>query len=162
MTRKVDPVSIGRPHVPGYGIPETIEGVLPWSFALERLERAQNYWIATTRPDGRPHAVPVWGVLVEGTVYFGGGPETVWSRNLARDPRVVVHLESGDEVVIIEGTAVRHTEENTDAALLTKIDDAYEPKYDMRHGTPVWELVPHVAFAWSRYPDDTTRFAFEG
>lgn len=162
MTRKVDPVSIGRPHVPGYGIPETIEGVLPWSFALERLERAQNYWIATTRPDGRPHAVPVWGVLVEGTVYFGGGPETVWARNLARDPRVVVHLESGDEVVIIEGTAIRHTEENTDAALLTKIDDAYEPKYDMRHGTPVWELVPRVAFAWSRYPDDTTRFAFEG
>ena len=135
MTRKVDPVSIGRPHVPGYGIPETDEGVLPWSFALERLERAQNYWIATTRPDGRPHAVPVWGVLVEGTVYFGGGPETVWARNLARDPRVVVHLESGDEVVIIEGTAIRHTEENTDAALLTKIDDAYEPKYDMRHGT---------------------------
>ena len=64
--------------------------------------------------------------------------------------------------MIIEGTAIRHTEENTDAALLTKIDDAYEPKYDMRHGTPVWELVPRVAFAWSRYPDDTTRFAFEG
>ena len=161
MTRKVDPVSIGRPHVPGYGIPETTEGVLPWSFALERLERARTYWIATTRPDGRPHAVPVWGVLVDGTVYFGGGSETVWARNLARDPRVVVHLESGDEVVILEGTAVRHTEENTDADLLTRIDDAYEPKYGMRHGTPVWELVPRVAFAWSRYPDDTTRFAFE-
>ena len=54
--------------------------VLPWSFALERLERARNCWIATTRPDGRPHAVPV-GVLVDGTVYFGGGSETVWARN---------------------------------------------------------------------------------
>jgi len=59
--------------------------------------------------------------------YFGGGPQTVWARNLARSPQIVVHLESGDEVVILEGTAERHTEDNTSAALLTRIDDAYEP-----------------------------------
>lgn len=160
MTRKVDPVLTGRPHVPEYGIPEHSDGLLPWSFALERLDRARNYWIATTRPDGRPHAVPVWGVLVDGEVYFGGGPQTVWARNLARSPQIVVHLESGDEVVILEGTAERHTENNTSAGLLTRIDDAYEAKYDMRHGTPVWRLVPRVGFAWSRFPDDTTRWAF--
>jgi len=68
MTRKVDPVSTGRPHIPGYGIPTHTEGLLPWSFALERLEKARNYWVATTRPDGRPHTVPVWGVLVDGVV----------------------------------------------------------------------------------------------
>jgi len=162
MTRHVDPVSAGRPYIPGYGIPTHTDGLLPWSFALERLEKAQNYWVATTRPDGRPHAVPVWGVLVDGVLYFGGGPQTVWQRNLARDPRLVVHLESGDEVVILEGRAERHTEENTDAAVLTRIDDVYEAKYEMRHGTPVWELVPQVGFGWSRFPDDTTRWTFTG
>ena len=70
MTRKVDPVSTGRPHIPGYGIPTHTEGLLPWSFALERLEKARNYWVATTRPDGRPHTVPVWGVLVDGVGGF--------------------------------------------------------------------------------------------
>ncbi len=162
MTRKVDPSRTDRPHVPGYGIPEHMDGLLPWSFALERLERSRNYWIASTRPDGRPHAVPVWGVLLDGTVYFGGGEQTVWAKNLARNPHVVVHLESGDEVVILEGTVERHTEDNTDPALLARIDAAYEAKYDMPHGTPVWELKPRVGFGWSRYPDNTTRWTFEG
>lgn len=162
MMRKVDPVRASRPHVPEYGIPEHREGLLPWLFALERLAPARNYWIATTRSDGRPHAVPVWGVLVDGEVFFGGGPQTVWARNLSRSPQIVLHLESGDEVVILEGTAERHTEENTSADLLTRIDDAYEAKYDIRHGTPVWRLVPRVGFAWSRFPDDTTRWTFAG
>ncbi|MEI6136703.1 MAG: pyridoxamine 5'-phosphate oxidase family protein [Chloroflexota bacterium] len=40
--------------------------------ALARLRTAMNYWIATTRPDGRPHAAPVWGVwLDDGS---GSGP----------------------------------------------------------------------------------------
>jgi len=125
------------------------------------LKAARNYWVSSTRPDGRPHARPVWGVYVNGTVYFGGSPEVRWARNLAKNPAVVVHLESGDQVVILEGTVEKHTEENTSAELLTQIDDAYEAKYDMRHGTPVWQLKPHVAFAWTRFPDDTTRWKFE-
>ena len=35
---------------------------LPWAWATERLNRARNYWIATTRSDGRPHSRPVWGI----------------------------------------------------------------------------------------------------
>lgn len=164
MARRTEPVGVGRPHVPEYGIPEHSDGLLPWSFALERLERARAYWLATTRPDGRPHAVPVWGVVVDGVVYFGGGPQTVWARNLAQRPQVALHLESADEAVIIEGVVERHTEENTEAALLTRIDDAYEAKYAMRHGTPFWELVPRVGFGWTlaRFPNDTTRWTFAG
>lgn len=150
-----------RPHIPGYGIPTTVEGTLPWSHVEAQLKAARNYWVSSTRPDGRPHARPVWGVYVNGMVYFGGSPEVRWARNLAQNPAVVVHLESGDQVVILEGTVEKHTEENTSAELLTQIDDAYEAKYNMRHGTPVWQLKPHVAFAWTRFPDDTTRWKFE-
>jgi len=56
-------------------------------------------------PSGAPHAAPVWGVVAGGTLYLYSERRTVKARNLAADPRVVVHLESGDEVVIVRGTA---------------------------------------------------------
>ena len=54
----------GRPHMPGYGIlgPDGGTGLLPWSWAEERLRDSRNYWLATVRPDGRPHVMPVWAV----------------------------------------------------------------------------------------------------
>lgn len=147
----------GRPHVPEYGIPETLEGVLPWSHAVERLERARNLWIVTVGPGPRPHARPVWGVWVDGAVYFGGGPQTRWARNLAAHPDVVVHLESGDEVVILEGRVGRVDDPDD---VVARVIDAYEAKYDFRHPAPFWELRPDVAFAWTDFPRDTTRWRF--
>ena len=45
----------------GYGVEEGGE-LLPWAWALERLTRSHDYWVATSRPDGRPHVMPVWAV----------------------------------------------------------------------------------------------------
>ncbi|HVE92203.1 MAG TPA: pyridoxamine 5'-phosphate oxidase family protein [Actinomycetota bacterium] len=148
--------SVGRPHIPGYGIPEHLEGLLPWDHVARRMEGSRHYWVSTCRPDGRPHAMPVWGVWVEGTLYFGGGPQTVWSRNLAANPLVCVHLESGDDVVVLEGSVDRITEASH--PMMSRIDDAYEAKYEMRHGPPIWVLRPTVAFAWTKFPDDMTRW----
>jgi nitroimidazol reductase NimA-like FMN-containing flavoprotein (pyridoxamine 5'-phosphate oxidase superfamily) len=147
-----------RPHIPEYGIPEHSEGLLPWEHVVERIKASRNYWIATTRPDGQPHARPVWGVWVDDALYFGGGAHTRWARNLAQNPAVVVHLEDGHEAVIIEGTV----EVISDPAhpLVARLDAAYEAKYDTPHGVPVWRLHPRVAFAWTRFPDDTTRWVF--
>jgi hypothetical protein len=149
-----------RPHIPGYGIPEGEEGMLPWSHVREQMMSARNYWVSSTRPDGRPHVVPVWGVWVDEVFYHGGGPQTRKARNLETNPHVVVHLESGNDVVIIEGVAEKLTPENADPALLERIDDAYEAKYAMRHGTPVWALWPRVVFAWTTYPTTVTRWQF--
>lgn len=148
-----------RPHVPGYGIPSEVEGALLWDYVVERMAQARNYWIATAQPDGVPHAVPVWGVWVAGTLYFGGGPQTRWSRNLAVNPRVVVHLDDSEKAVILEGTVTRIAD--PDDPLIARLDDAYEAKYAMRHGVPFWALRPHKAFAWTRFPDDATRWTFE-
>ena len=146
-----------RPFIEGYGIPTHREGLLSWEYVVERMKTARNYWIATTRPDGRPHARPVWGVWVEGTLHFGGGPNTRWARNLAANPHVVVHLESGDEVVIVEGAVTQIAE----AENMRHIDAAYLAKYDMEHGPPVWRLQPTLAFAWTEFPTTTTRWQFE-
>jgi PPOX class probable F420-dependent enzyme len=157
MSAQREPVRVSRPHIPDYGIPDNTDGVLPWSFVVERMEKARNYWVSTTRPDGRPHATPVWGVWVEGRLIFGGGPDTRRAQNIAQNPQVSVHLESGDEVVIIEGTAT----EIHDKTEMDKADDVYEVKYNMRHGPHMWELKPRIALAWTKFPDNTTRFHFE-
>src|SRR5262245_2158881 len=61
-----------RPHMPGYGVPKDNKGLLPWSHLTKRMAEAQNYWICTVSPDGRPHATPVWGLWLDDRLYFGG------------------------------------------------------------------------------------------
>ena len=36
-----------RPHAPGYGLPAGNKGLLPWSWAEQRLKKSHNYWITT-------------------------------------------------------------------------------------------------------------------
>ena len=100
------PISCDRPDIPaGYGVPKSKKGLLPWSWAQERLQQAQIYWVMTVRPDGRPHAIPTWGSWVDDRFYFGASAETRHGRNVATNPAVGIHLESGAEVVIVEGMA---------------------------------------------------------
>ncbi|HEX8732373.1 MAG TPA: pyridoxamine 5'-phosphate oxidase family protein [Ktedonobacterales bacterium] len=118
---------VDRPQAPsGYGFSDATGPLLTWDHVERRLSEARNYWLATTRPDGRPHVTPVWGVWVEGALYFSGMPTTRWARNLAVNPAIAAHLESGDDVVIAEGLAEDIT---TDAALAERIVAAWDAKY---------------------------------
>jgi general stress protein 26 len=142
---------------PGYGISDSDEGMLDWSWAEQRLATSRNYWIVTADEDGAPAAAPVWGVWVDGAVYFGTNPRSQKGRNLARDPRVLVHLESGDEVVILHGEV-----ELSEVA--ATILDAYEAKYDYRPpGKSLFRLQPRRALAWLEkdFPNTATRFDFD-
>ncbi len=78
---------------------------MAWPEVAARLAAPRNYWLGTTTPSGAPHAAPVWGAVVDQTLYLYSERGTVKARNIAADPRVVVHLESGDDVVIVRGTA---------------------------------------------------------
>jgi hypothetical protein len=149
-----------RPYIghPEYGVPKHTQDLIPWARVAERFRTESNFWICTTSEEGAPHVRPTWGVFVDDTIYFGGGPNTRWSRNLATNPRTTVHLESGTEVVIAEGEVDRITDAGDPR--LKAADDAYEVKYKMRHGPPMWLLAPTVVFAWSSFPKDMTRFRF--
>jgi len=152
--------SATRPYIAHreYGIPNDTKGLLEWADVAQRFRSEQNFWICTTSEAGKPHVRPTWGVFVDDTIYFGGGPNTRWSRNLATNPRVTVHLESGSNVVIAEGTVARITD--GDDPRLVAADDAYEQKYEMRHGPPMWVLKPDLVLAWNNFPKDCTRFEF--
>jgi nitroimidazol reductase NimA-like FMN-containing flavoprotein (pyridoxamine 5'-phosphate oxidase superfamily) len=156
-----------RPHVPDYGIPEDEARLLSWSWARERLERAIVYWLATVGQDAAPHAIPIWGAWVDDRWYVEGGPRVRWQRNLKGNPRASVHLEVGDEVVIVEGVArelVAPAEPLSSRILAGyakyRAKD-YEATADNWREGGLWELTPSRAFAWSTFPDDMTRFTFD-
>src|SRR5205814_2209208 len=103
---------------PGYGVPDDAGGMLPWSWAEGRLASAHNYWVATAGPG--PHASPVWGLWQGGGFLFSCGQRSRKARDLAQDPRVVVHLESGDEVrALYNGMIDKHP-----AAIAYCVDEA--------------------------------------
>ena len=164
--RGVEP---SRPNMPGYGIHSSGEGMLTWDHVDERMAEARNYWVATTRPDGRPHCAPVWGAWVDEVFYFGIGPNSRKAGNLSVNSSVVVHLESGDDVVILEGIAEEVA--TSDQSLFTRIADAYAAKYvlpetgdEFRPSSAegMYAVRPRLAFAWLErdFPRTATRWSF--
>ena len=77
--------------MPGYGISESLDGVLPWSWAEERLRSSRNFWVSSTWPDGRPHAMPVWAVWLDGALYFSTASNSAKARNLLAKPQLLHH-----------------------------------------------------------------------
>lgn len=121
--------------MPGYGVAasEDGSGLLPWSWAEERLRAAHNFWLATTWPDGRPHLMPLWAVWADGTLYFSTGASSRKARNLHGEPRCSISTERGDEAVIVEGVAAP-----LDPGQIPEpARAAYQAKY-------AWELSPSL------------------
>jgi len=81
------------------------DNTISWPEVAARLGAARSYWLCTTTPTGAPHAAPVWGVVLDDTLYLYTERRTVKAHNLAADPRLVVHLESAEDVLIVRGTA---------------------------------------------------------
>jgi nitroimidazol reductase NimA-like FMN-containing flavoprotein (pyridoxamine 5'-phosphate oxidase superfamily) len=155
----------GRPKMRDYGIATDEKGLMDWAWVDAEMAKSRNYWICSTRPDGRPHAAPVWGVWLDGALYFGTSPTSRKARNLEARPEVVVHLESGDDTVIFEGTVRKEY----DREIITKVAKAYGEKYVSYKPTVdeligMWTLVPAVAMAWVEhdFPKTATRWDFEG
>src|SRR3989337_1984312 len=94
-----------RPEMPAaYGISGSTEGLLSWEWVRQRMTQSRNYWISSTRPNGQPHAMPVWGVWLDDKLFFGTARKSRKALNLAANPAVSCHTESGDYAVIIEGS----------------------------------------------------------
>lgn len=71
---------------------------------VERLEREQNIWLATCRPNGRPHLAPIWFVWLDSKFYISTALESVKAKNMLNNPRASAALENGNQPVIAECT----------------------------------------------------------
>jgi hypothetical protein len=156
----------------GYGVPTTTSGLVAWSDVEQRLAAAQTYWLASTRPDGRPHVVPRWGVWLDGRFWYDGAPTTRHALNLATNPACTLSLGSDDlQAVIVEGVSqptrasVQELGGRLAAAFTKYHDQGYAPAPDAWAGADgggLRVLTPHRALAWFSFPSDCTRFRFGG
>jgi hypothetical protein len=157
----------------GYSAPDA--NPTPWADALDRLSRAEVFWLSTVRPDGRPHVTPLLAVWLDGALYFTTGETERKARNLADNQHCVLTtganaLNEGCDLVV-EGDAVRVR----DGALLQRVADTYESKYgsdwhyDVRdgaftgeHGNQaiVFEVTPVTAFGFGKGAFSQTRWSF--
>lgn len=152
----------------GYG-QETATRYLDWDQVEARLVESAHYWLASTHPDGRPHSVPRWGVWLDTAFWYDGSPTTRHYRNLEANPHCVLHLESGSEVTIVEGTSNvpppvgGELGERLSAEFIRKYGPEYTPQPDawsdqVSGGLRV--LRPKKVIAWTAFPTDLTRFRF--
>jgi general stress protein 26 len=151
-----------RPNIPGYGISKSKAGMLPWKWAEEKLASSREYWIITVRPDGRPHAMIIWGLWFEGAFWFGTGAKTKKARNLAGNPNCIIGTQNAAEAVILEGVA----QLVTDAGMRRKLEPISLKKYGMSGGgesEPVYCVRPRRAFGLveQSFPKTATRWTFD-
>lgn len=141
---------------------------MSWAEVEQHLTTAQHYWLSTVRPDGTPHSVPRWGVWLDGRFYYDGAPTSRHARNLQGNPACTLTLESGTQVVIVEGVSEATSADPGDlGARLAGAFEKYHPQY--APGPDAWSgqdggglrmIIPRRALAWFAFPTDCTRFAF--
>lgn len=147
-----------------YGKPSVL---LTWAAVRKELEEAPQYWVATTRPDGRPHVVPRDGVWLDAAWYYGGSPETVHNRNLENNSEVVMHIGEGLEAIIVEGEAknvrleLEIAERLADANNRKYSDYGLNTKADIYVTRGILELKARRVLAWTNLPENATRFLFK-
>lgn len=115
-------------------------GCSPW--ATERLARSHDYWLATVSADGRPHAMPVWGVWQDGALWFSSSRGSRKARNLAANPWCVLTTDAPDQPVVIEGRA----ELLTDLADIGRLMDGENTKYDTSYGMEMFDPALNATF----------------
>jgi pyridoxamine 5'-phosphate oxidase-like protein len=153
---------------------------IPWSRPLAALEAfeagpGQSTWLATTRPNGRPHLAGVGALWHDGRFYIVSGAGTRKSRNLAENPNCVISVGLPGIDLVVEGSAERVTDDGTLHRLAELYraqgwepevkDGAFTAPYSAPSaGPPPWdlyEITPTTAFGVaSAEPHGATRWRF--
>jgi hypothetical protein len=133
---------------------------IPWSRAKQQLEAPASenvtHFLATVRPDGRPHVAGVGALWVDDRFFFVSGAGTRKSQNLAERADCVISIKLADLDLIVEGTATKVTDEATLQRLaklydaqgwpVTVKDDAFTAPYSAPSaGPPPWDLYEFTA-----------------
>jgi Pyridoxamine 5'-phosphate oxidase len=137
--------------MPGYGVrePDVGTGLLPWSWAVKRLEESHDYWVATTWPGRPPHVMPVWGVWRDGAIWFSSGLRSRKARNLARDARCTVITDDALNPVVVQGMTSRVTDLTGVQAFVDAVNVKYDTDYGIDFFDPELNGVYRVEPTWA-------------
>jgi len=92
---------------------------------MARIDDDRNIWLATVRPNGRPHLTPIWYCFHDRRFWICTGADTVKTRNVRLNPNVSVSLEDGSRPLVAEGTVTVHQRPYPQPVI-----DAFILKYD--------------------------------
>jgi hypothetical protein len=131
--------------------------------AHERFAATGLCLVGTLRSDGWPRISPVEPLVVGGQLYLGMMPGSTKSRDLARDPRCLVHStvsdkDGSDGEVKLYGQARRVSDRAEIERYCVAIEEAigWRPKGD--DDLDLW-LVYLARGAYVRFDGETQRFA---
>ena len=152
---------------------------IPWSRAEQQLdalaEFESHFFLATVRPDGRPHLAGIAPLWVDGKFYFVSGPGTRKSQNLAERPDSALAASLPGLDLTFEGTATKVIDEPTLQRLaalyvaqgwpVTVKDGAFTAPYSAPSAGPapwdVYEFTISTAIGVaSTEPNGATRWRF--
>src|SRR5580692_10982356 len=158
-----------RPYMPGYGTLGAEEGIglLPWSWAEERLVRSHDYWLATVTPSGAPHLMPVWAIWHEERLWFSSAKGSRKALNLAGEPRCTLSTEDPLEPIVVQGRARQITDRGALETMLAAENAKYRTDYGLDMVDPssssVFAQTPEWVFALDSadFTGSPTRFIFE-
>ena len=164
---------ISRPTFPR-GYVDNPVSYLTWDWVAAQLIESKHYWLCSVRPPstdaqgGRPHVIPRWGVFLDNKLYYDGSPETRHALNIAKNPNVSLHLESGEQAIIMEGTsqAAEKPEPEFAQRLAKAISDkyaamGYAPEPNQSDEGGLFVFIPRQCIAWSNFAQNPTKFIFE-
>jgi PPOX class probable F420-dependent enzyme len=154
--------------MPGYGVLPASEGsgLIAWAEGERRLTVSHDYWCATVRPDGSPHVMPVWGVWLDGRLWFSSGLQSRKARNLAADARCSLTTDDTQNPVVVEGVAERVTDAERIAAFVAAANAKYDAGMTTDFLDPAvngtYAVAPERAFALNHddFTGSPTRWRF--
>jgi hypothetical protein len=126
-----------------YGGPSDREA-LAWSWVEGCLTVAGTYWVVPRSP-GHPHPRPVWGVWHRERLHLSVGTPT-FRRAVVDDAAVTVHLDSGTDVVIVEGVVAPPA--TTSPTALAAYDVKYDWTYQVDQYGDLAVVEPTKVLAW--------------
>ncbi|RNL83345.1 pyridoxamine 5'-phosphate oxidase family protein [Halostreptopolyspora alba] len=158
-----------RPWIPpdykGADPESTISTTLrSWADTRSRLVDARTYWVVSVATDGWPLARPFWGLWLDDAFVFATQPSTRTARNLEANPRMLVHLEDGEDVITVDGHAEQVGQADYLDPWLAKYAalGARLPEDDEPVDRVAFRMRPRQAFGWTlaAFPGDLTRWRF--
>ena len=159
---------ISRPKFPK-GYADSPVAYVDWSWVSSQMTEARNYWLCSVRPDGRPHVVPRWGAFIDNKFFYDGSPETRHAQNIMENSHVSLHLESGTQAVIMEGTSKPADKPSPEFAkkLAAEIsrkyaDQGYSPEPNQWDEGGLYVFTPRQCITWTVFYENPTKFIFEG
>jgi hypothetical protein len=134
--------------MPDYGIAPVGDGcdLLPWSWAVERLQSAHNYWVATCSAS-TPHLAAVWGVWLNESFVFSTSGRSRKARDLAGNPRCSVAPDNATESLVLNGRTYRITEPDAIEAITYAYVMKYGAGFPDVEANPLLRVQPETVIA---------------